>query len=143
MTTEKKMTKAMMFEAVKEIVTASDVEEKAELVEFIDKQVEMLAAKAEKAKERAEKKRTESDELRATVHGILTGEFQTTDAIVAKIGVADITKAKVTARLTQLINAGIAEKKQIKDGSRKVMAYKLADISRPVSEDEDAPETNA
>jgi hypothetical protein len=143
MTTEKKMTKAMMFEAVKEIVAASDVEEKAELVEFIDKQVEMLAAKAEKAKERAEKKRAESDELRATVHGVLTGEFQTTDAIVAKIGVADITKAKVTARLTQLINAGIAEKKQVKDGSRKVMAYKLADISRPVSEDEDAPNTNA
>ena len=40
MTTEKKMTKAMMFEAVKEIVAASDVEEKAERVMKLFEQIE-------------------------------------------------------------------------------------------------------
>lgn len=123
---EKKMTKAMMFEAVREVVEASDAEMKAEMVEFIDKQMEQLAAKAEKAKARAAERKVAGDELRAVIKQVLTDDFQTIDAITAQIAGEDVTKAKVTARLTQLIKTGEAVKEQVKAGSRKVMAYKLA-----------------
>lgn len=123
---EKKVTKAMMFEAVREVVEASDAEMKIEMVEFIDKQLEQLAAKAEKAKARAAEKKVAGDELREVVKSVLTDEFQTIDAITAQIVGEDVTKAKVTARLTQLIKSEEAVKEQVKAGSRKVMAYKLA-----------------
>ena len=119
-----KMTKAMWFEEIKAVVEASDVEAKAEMVEFIDAEMARLAAKAEKAKERAAAKKVEGDELREVVKAVLTDEFQAIDAIVAQIDGEDVTKAKVTARLTQLVKAGMAEKDQIKVGDRKVMAYK-------------------
>lgn len=122
---EVKMTKAMWFEAIKAVVEASEVEQKAEMVEFIDAQVELLAKKAEKAKERAATKKVEGDELREVVKAVLTEDFQAIDEIVAQIDGEDITKAKVTARLTQLVKAELAEKEQIKVGDRKVMAYRL------------------
>jgi hypothetical protein len=95
------------------------------MVEFIDAQVELLAKKAEKAKERAATKKVEGDELREVVKAVLTEDFQAIDEIVAQIDGEDITKAKVTARLTQLVKAELAEKEQIKVGDRKVMAYRL------------------
>ena len=76
-----KMTKAMWLEEIKGVVEAADYENKEGAIEFINKQIETLAAKAE--------------------------------------------KAKVTARLTALVNAGIAKKEPVKVGSRKVMAYSL------------------
>lgn len=121
-----KMTKAMWFEELKGLVLASDYANKDEAIEFIDKQLETLAGRAAKAKERAEKNKAEGDELRAAVAAVLTVEPQTIDAIVAQIEGEDITKAKVTARLTALVRAGIATKEPVKDGSRKVMAYALA-----------------
>ena len=123
---EKKVTKAMMFEAVREVVEASDAENKVEMVEFIDKQLEQLAAKAEKARARAAEKKATGDELREVVKSVLTENFQTIDAITAQIVGEDVTKAKVTVRLTQLVKTEEAVKEQVKDGSRKVMAYKLA-----------------
>lgn len=120
-----KMTKAMWFEEIKAVVEASDVEAKAEMVEFIDAEMARLAAKAEKAKERAAAKKVEGDELREVVKAVLTDEFQAIDAIVDQIDGEDVTKAKVTARLTQLVKAEMAEKDQIKVGDRKVMAYRL------------------
>lgn len=119
-----KMTKAMWFEAIKEVIVASDAEQRDEMVEFIDAQMEQLAKKAEKAKERAATKKAEGDELRAVVKSVLTNEFQAIDDIVAQIAGEDVTKAKVTARLTQLVNAEEAVKEQIKVGERKVMGYK-------------------
>lgn len=120
-----KMTKAMWFEELKGVVLASEYANKDEAIEFIDKQLETLAAKAEKAKERAAKTKAEGDELRAIVEGILTADAQPIDDIVAQIEGEDVTKAKVTARLTALVNAGIAKKEPVKVGSRKVMAYSL------------------
>ena len=120
-----KMTKAMWFEEIKAVVEASGAEHAAEMVEFIDAEMARLAAKAEKAKERAAAKKVEGDELREVVRAVLTDEFQAIDAIVAQIDGEDVTKAKVTARLTQLVKAEMAEKDQIKVGDRKVMAYRL------------------
>ena len=120
-----KMTKAMWLEEIKGVVEAADYENKEGAIEFINKQIETLAAKAEKAKEKAAKAKAEGDELRAIVEGILTADAQPIDDIVAQIEGEDVTKAKVTARLTQLVKAEMAEKEQVKVGDRKVMAYRL------------------
>ena len=117
---EKKMTKKEMFEKIMAAM-ATDVE----VVEFCEKEIAALDKKAAKAKEAAAKKREEADELLEVVKSILTHDFQTLGDIAAQIEGEDVTKAKVTARLTALVNAGIAKKEPVKVGSRKVMAYSL------------------
>lgn len=123
---EKKITKREYFEMVAEIVEGSGAENKAELMEFINKQVEVLDKKAAKAKERAAEKKAEGDELRAKVEAVLTDEVQVIDEIVDAIGEENVTRNKVVARLTQLVKAGIAVKEEVKNGSKKVMGYRLA-----------------
>ena len=125
---EKRITKRDNYEALKEIVEKSNVENAEMLVEFINKQIEMIDNKSAKAKEKAAEKRAEGDELRAVIKSVLTNEYQTVDAISAQIEGEDITKAKVVARLTQLVNNGEAVKEQGKsEDNKKVMTYKLAD----------------
>ena len=127
---EKKITKREKFEMLKEIIRGDvNVEmtvEQAELIDFLDAQIVAIDTKAEKAKARNAEKKANGDELRDVVQTILTDEFQTIDAIVAQIEGEEITKAKVTARLTSLVNNGIAEKADVKDEEgRKLKAYKL------------------
>lgn len=125
---EKRITKRDNYEALKEIVEKSNVENAEMLVEFINKQIEMIDNKSAKAKEKAAEKRAEGDELRAVIKSVLTNEYQTVDAITTQIEGEDITKAKVVARLTQLVNNGEAVKEQGKsEDNKKVMMYKLAD----------------
>lgn len=124
--TEKKVTKAERFAELKAVVEASGVENAAELVEFIDAQVETLTKRAEKAAERRAVKKAEGDELRVTVLSKITDEPQSAQAIVDAIGDPEVTKAKVIARLTQLINAGEVAKEVVKDGQNKVTVYALA-----------------
>lgn len=136
---DSKMTKKDWFEVIKGIVEASNSDQKDGAVEFIDKQVESLAAKAEKAKARAQKNKEAGDELRAKVQAVLTDELQTIDAITAQVDVEDVTKAKVTARLTQLVNAKIATKDTVKtEDKRKVTAYRLATAADVEADAEDA-----
>ena len=120
-----KMTKTQWYEEIINIVNASNYEDKAGAVEFLERQIELINAKAEKAKAKTAEKKAAGDELRAVVENVLTDEFQTISAIVEQIEGEDVTKAKVTARLTQLCKAGIAEKQSVKDGSRSVMAYRI------------------
>lgn len=123
---EKKTTKRDYYEMLKEIVLNTNVEGATELVEFIDKQVSLIDSKAEKAKARNAEKKANGDELREVVQNVLTDEFQTIDAIVSQIEGEEITKAKITARLTSLVKNGIAEKTDVKDDEgRKLKAYKL------------------
>ena len=123
---EKKVTKRDYYEMLKEIVLNANVEGSTELVEFIDKQVALIDSKAEKAKERNAEKKAKGDELREVVQSVLTDEFQTIDAIASQIEGEEITKAKITARLTSLVKNGIAEKTDVKDDEgRKLKAYKL------------------
>ena len=123
---EKKITKRDYYEMLKEIVLNANVEGATELVEFIDKQVSLIDSKAEKAKARNAEKKANGDELRDVVQNLLTDEFQTIDAIVSQIEGEEITKAKITARLTSLVKNGIAEKTDVKDDEgRKLKAYKL------------------
>lgn len=121
-----KMTKKDWFEVIRGIVEASDSKQKDEMLDFIDTQLEQLVKKAEKAKERAEKVKVEGDELREIVYSLLTTEYQTADAIAAQIEGEGVTKAKVTARLSQLVKTLAVEKEQMKtEDGRKVMHYRL------------------
>lgn len=123
---EVKVTKAEKLQMIKAIVEASESEDKVMLVETIDTILAQDANKAAKAKERAAAKKAEGDALRATVHGILTEEFQSAQAITDAIGDEEVTKAKVIARLKQLVDSGVAVKEEQKIGDKKCMAYKLA-----------------
>lgn len=121
----KKLTKKDYYEMIKGIVVESDAENKDELVAFVDKQVEAIDTKAEKAKERAAEKKANGDALRERVERLLTDEYQTVDDIFEKVEGTDLTKAKIIARLTQLVKADIAEKAQAKtEDGKKVMVYK-------------------
>lgn len=123
----KKATKKENYEMLLEIVENSNSEIKAELVEFITKQINSIDAKAAKAKEKAAEKRAEGDELRAAVKAVLTNELQTAETILGQIEGEELTKAKITARLTQLIKAGEAVKEEVKtEEGKKVMAYRLS-----------------
>lgn len=124
---EVKVTKKDWYAQIRAVVEASDNEQKEGILGFIDHEVELLEAKAAKAAERAASKKADGDELRNAVQAVLTDELQTINAIIAQIEGEDITKAKVTARLTQLVKAGVATKDMVKtEDSRKVTAYKLA-----------------
>ena len=124
--TEKKITKRDRFEEIKTLLAGN-----AGIVEFCDNEIALLDGKADKAKARAAKKKADGDALQDEVAALLTGDFQTIDAIMEGITDAEATKAKVQARLTKLVNAGVAIKDQVSvtvDGKKtKRMAYSIAD----------------
>lgn len=128
---EKKITKKEYYAMLKDIVRGDSNSEMTnsqyELIKFIDKQIEAIETKAEKAKEKAAEKKANGDELREVVQSVLTDEYQTIDAIVNQIEGEDITKAKITARLTSLVKAGLATKSDLRneETGKTQKAYKL------------------
>ena len=121
-----KMTKIDCFEQLAGIVEASDVENKEDILKFIQGSIETLENRKKAAQERAEKKKNEPDELADAVKAVLSEELQTADDIAAQIEGEDVTKQKVVARLTKMVNAGIVRKDSVKtDDKRKVMGYAL------------------
>lgn len=123
---EKKLTKKDFYAMLTEIVEATEVEMKEDLLTFIDKEVNLIDAKAEKAKARAAEKKAEGDALRDAVQAVLTEEYQTINDIASQVEGEEITKAKITARLTSLVKNGLAEKADVKtEDGKTVKAYKL------------------
>lgn len=142
--TDTKITKAMVLTAIKEIV-AEDVEipvgdvsvKGTDIIEYCDTSMAQIEAKAEKARKRAAKNKAVGDELRAEVLAHVTDEFQTVDSITEQIeGFENITKAKVIARLTQLVKTGDIIKEQCKVDNRKIMCYALPSAANTDSENE-------
>jgi hypothetical protein len=127
--TEKKVTRKETLEGIKAVIENMDYEQKAAHIEFIEKEIASTVRKAEKARERAAKQKSEGDELRAAIKAILTSEKQTADVIteIVQADFEDITKAKVVARLSQLVRTGEAEKEEVKVGSRRLMGYSIAE----------------
>lgn len=133
MNTEIKKTQREMYVEILDIL--SEYEEVDHLVEFCEKKIEQIDTKAEKAKAKAAENKEKSDELRDAVEAVLTNELATitdiTDAVNANG--FDVTTHKVAPRLKALVEAGVAEKSEVKvpggDGqkARKLVAYKLAD----------------
>ena len=123
---EKKITKKDYYNLIREVVENTEIENKDELISFIDRQVSQIETKAEKAKIRATEKQKAGDELRNEVKAVLTNELQTIDTIMAQINNEDITKAKIVARLTQLVKNGEVEKEEVKtEDGKSVKAYKI------------------
>lgn len=128
---EKKITKKEYYTMLKDIVRGDSNSEMTnsqyKLIEFIDKQIEAIETKAEKAKEKAAEKKANGDELREVVQSVLTDEYQTIDAIASQINGEDVTKAKITARLTSLVKAGLATKSDLRneETGKTQKAYKL------------------
>lgn len=127
MATEK-ITKKAYFEMLKDIVAATDTADKDNLLAFIDTNIAQLDAKAAKAKEKAAEKKVEGDELREKIAACLTTEPKDIATILDEVGDEELTRAKATARLAQLINLGTATKEVTKtaDG-KKATVYKLAE----------------
>lgn len=121
-----KVTKKDNYEFLKRLVAEAQIDNRDDLTFFIDKQIAAIDYKAEKAKERAEERKAEGDELRSVVEAVLTEEYQTVDEIMEQIDGEDLTKAKVVARLAQLVKNGDAVKTVEKMNGKRVMTYKLS-----------------
>lgn len=142
-----KMTKAMYFEVIRGIVAGLDAGAFPEgigaddVLDFIDRQVELLDKRAAASKERAAKKRAASDELTELIYTMIfeAEDFITADEIVEKIGDEEVTKNKVTARVSKLVKAGRVAKEQVKlEDGKKRMAYKVAEEGEDVEAEADA-----
>lgn len=127
MENEKKITKKDYFNELISIVEGNERTNitDEELIYFLNSQITSIDNKAEKARERAAVKKAEGDEIRELVKSTLTNDFQTVEDIVAAINREDITKAKVVARLTQLVNLGEATKENTKVDTKQKMMYRL------------------
>lgn len=121
-----KVTNKEMFAKIREVLSASTVEDKNELIAFVDSRIELIEKKAAKAAETAAEKKNEIDELTEVIKSILTGEPQTADDILVQVSGDDVTIAKVRARLTKLEKAGIAVKSEVKVDGKVKKAYTLA-----------------
>lgn len=123
-----KKTKSMYFEELREMVmmVVTDEEKQDELVEFIDKQIEMLVKRKASAAERAAKKKAESDALTDEIFALIGEDLITVDEIVAALDNEEVTRNKVTARLGKLVKAEKIVKESVKteDGNKR-MAYRL------------------
>lgn len=133
-----KMTNAMRLEELKGIVANINLEPEvaADLTEFLDKELDKLARKAEKSRERAHEKRVAGDALRAKIEAVLTADYVTAEAVLEKIeDEPELTKAKVVSRLGALVRANVATKELLKDeaSGKKVMHYALITDS-PIEE---------
>lgn len=124
-----KKTKTMLFEELREIVidVVKDEEKQNELVDFIDKQIELLVKRKAAAADRAAKKKEESDALTEEILGMIGEDLVTVDEIVVAINREDVTRNKVVARLGKLFKNGAIVKEAVKVDGNQRMAYKLAD----------------
>lgn len=130
-----KITKRERYESIMalcETVGAVEGFDMDGIVAFCQKEVDALAARAQKAKDRAAEKRAEGDELQAAVLEALTDELATRQEITDRIDPSyEASVAKIGYRLTSLVKAGKAVKEEItiagEDGKNKrVAAYRLA-----------------
>ena len=126
-----RVTKKNYFEALRGLVETQETVGEyavADVLDFIDTAIAQIDAKAAKEKERAAEKKAEGDALREAVLAVITDEFQPGDVITAKVveatGDEELTKSKITARLTRLVKLGQVVKEEVKDAKK--MGYKLA-----------------
>lgn len=119
---ENKITDVEVLNMIKD--TCSD---NADIVAYCDKILAQKAAKAVKARERAAKKREMGDELRGVIASVLTKEPMIAEQVLELINGADLTKAKVISRLTQLVKLGTVVKADVIVDGKKRVAYSLAD----------------
>ncbi len=102
---------------------------------FVNNEIDALDKKAESARKRATKRKTEGDEMREVVFNLITSEPQTILDLLPQLRAAmdndNISAQKLTARLKQLVDLGCVEKSELSvphpEGgkNRKVMGYSI------------------
>lgn len=135
--TEKKFTKVDYFTLLKDVVdgVSLDAETATNVKDFLDKEIEQLEKRKVAAKDRAEKKKAESDALTNEIYALLTDEPQTVEDLLAAFEDETVTRNKITSRLGKLVKAGLAEKDTAKiDGNRKMVYIKGDDTPVDVEE---------
>ena len=133
-----KKTQVQMFSEIINMI--HPLEGSDEYVEFLRGRIDLLLKQGEKAKERKAKKAAErgEDEMTAAIAAQLDSRLKTRDEITSalELDFPEITKAKVTARLSKLVEQGVAGKLRINVGEgKRCMAYALAQFI-PSDEDE-------
>ena len=125
-----KKTKTEYFVEIKEIINAAPIDEavREDINTFIDKQIEILAKKAESSKVRQAARKAESDALTDTIYGLLTSEPQTIPQILTALDEEDLTRAKVAARLSRLVRDGQATKEKARVDGATVTVYTKIEI---------------
>lgn len=111
-----KITKAQKYAMIEDILNTVDGDNIDMLIEFVQAEQATLANKAAKAKAKAAEKKTEIDDLGNAVLGVLDGTPKTRDEVFALVEdfSNDVSVAKVGARLTKLVDAGLIVKSEVK-----------------------------
>ena len=119
-----KVTKRERFEQLMEIVKASEVENSAELVAFIEHEVELLTKKNSRSG-KPTKTQVENEAIKIQIVSILerVGKPMTVTQLLAESELADLSNQKVSALLTQLRKTG----RVVRTIEKKVAFYSLAD----------------
>lgn len=124
-----KLTKKDKYAMLLEVLAGAEVEvsEKEMLTEFVNKEVEAIDKKAEKAKGRTREKK-EDLMKNAVLAALSADEARLGGDVLADVLVdfEDATQAKVTARLSALVKEGLAVKDQVTVEGRRLVTYKLA-----------------
>lgn len=115
-------TKKQLYTELLEVVNAVMLEPEKEeaYTAFIEHELELI-----EKREEAKKAKKKEDTLILEVYDLLDDELQTLDDIMTGFeDQPEVTKAKVTNRLSTLVRDGMVEKDQVKVGSRKLSAYR-------------------
>ena len=133
------ISKKNVFEAILALDITEDIQvgdvtvTPADITETLEKAIEQLDSKAEKAREKAAEKKKAGDDLRAKIKDVLTDEYQTLSQITAALGDPDITNAMVTPRINALVKLGEAHKADARIDNRTLKVYAIG----PTPADED------
>ena len=127
-----KITKRMVLEAMIEVANGNDLPVDLtwdDVRNYAMNEISLLDKRAVKAKERAEKNKAETDELMEIVYEAMNDDFEPIADIAARIEGEDVTVGKVGARLRKLVEAGRAEKAELKvkregEKTRTLVGYK-------------------
>jgi len=133
----KEKTQSQYFAEIIQMI--HEIEGSEEYVQFLRGRIDLLAKQSEAAKARKAKKAAEKgdDELTSAVAAQLSSVLKTRDEITEALEAdfPEVSKAKVTARLSKLVKEGVAGKVQMNMGEgKRAMAYALAEF---IPSDED------
>lgn len=132
-----KVTKRERFAQLMEIVNASQVENSAELVSFIEHEVELLNKKNSRSG-KPTKTQVANESIKAQIVSVLerVERPMTVTQLLAESELADLSNQKVSALLTQLRESGTV----VRTVEKKVAYYSLADEVDEVEDTEEMGE---
>ena len=126
---EKKITKKGILRGIIDTLEngSSEILEE-DIISYCRKEIGALDRKTEKAKEAAQKRKAEGDELTDKIREVVDEDYETIADITAKVEDENASVGKVSYRLSQLVKMGELEKSKITIGEgsdkRELVAYR-------------------